>query len=188
MNTNISPRVARIFALSVLIVLLWAIMHMATAYISGRLELANDIRGLQRTYDELSRRRVDIGGLKRQMATLLALPSVRRSAIVATSERDAVNQLMQTTRQSLVNIKGHLLLLTEDSGNHTPTLVAVEMRARMEESALPRWLSLVDGGQVRPRVQDLSISSQHQASSGSKELEIAATLTASWGTAEERRR
>jgi hypothetical protein len=180
MNRTISPSVRKTLALTVLLVCSWAILNLISIYISARLNLRDGINELQASYSEIIQRRVDIGKLEEQLSSLLASPAAQHSAIVAGNDREALNQLMQTVRQSLEQVQGKLLSLTESAASRGSPAIAVQVRARMNESRVPQWLALIDGGGVRPRLHEITITSQSENGSGIMELDISATLKAPW--------
>jgi hypothetical protein len=180
MNRTISPSIRKTVAVTVLLVCSWATLNLVSIYISARLNLRDGISELQASYDEIIQRRVDIGKLQEQLASLLASPAAQHSAIVAGNDREALNQLMQTVRQSLERVQGKLLSLTESAPGRSSSAIAVQVRARITESRVPQWLALIDGGGVRPRLDEMTITSQRESGSGALELDISATLKAPW--------
>jgi hypothetical protein len=180
MNRTISPPLRKIIALTVLVVLSWAVLNLALTYISARLNLRDTINELQANYFEIVQRRVDIGKLEEQLSSLIASPAAQHSAIVAGNDREALNQLMQAIRQSLEEIQGQLLSLTESASSRGSSIIAVQVRARMSEARVPQWLSLIDDGSARPRLEDIAITSQNESGPRPKELDISATLKVPW--------
>jgi hypothetical protein len=180
MNRTISSSIRKAVAVTVLLVCSWAILNLASIYISARLNLRDGINELQTSYSGIIQRRVDIGKLEEQLSSLLASPAAQRSAIVAGNDREALNQLMQMVRQSLEQVQGKLLSLTESAPTRGSSAIAVQVRARMNESRVPQWLALIDGGGVRPRLDEITITSQSGSGSGAIELDISATLKAAW--------
>ena len=158
----------------------WAILNLASIYISARLNLRDSINELQASYSGIIQHRVDIGKLEEQLSSLLASPAAQRSAIVAGNDREALNQLMQMVRQSLEEVQGKLLSLTESAPTRGSSVIAVQLRARMNESRVPQWLALIDGGGVRPRLDETTITSQGGSGSGAMGLDISVTLKAPW--------
>ena len=186
MNTTISPRISQALALIILLVMTWATLRVTTLYFSGRSDIRLESDELEDVYVQMSQRRVDIEKLEEQLSSLLASPVVRRSTIVANSERDALNQLMQGIRQSLEKNRAQLLALTESSSAQSSSTVRVQMRARMEEVQLPLWLSSIDGGEIRPRVEEITVTTQNENGDSAKQLDVSAILRMPWVNRKER--
>jgi hypothetical protein len=180
MDRGISSPIRKTAAVAVLLLCLWAMLNLTMSYISARSNLGDGISELQASYAEIVRRRVDTAILEEQMSSLIASPAARRSAIVAGNDREALNQLMQVVRQSLEQVQGKLLSLTETASSRGSSTVAVQVRARMDEARVTQWLSLIDGGGVRPRLEEITMASQNETGSAGKELDVSASLKAPW--------
>jgi hypothetical protein len=180
MNGTISPRLRKLLALSILFVLLWSALRLSASYVAARLDLASEIDELTVESADISARRIDLGKLQEELAALLASAPVKRSTIIAANDRDALGQLMQAARASLEKIQGTLLSLTEASMAKGGTMVAVQIRARLDETRIPRWLASVDAGNFSPRIEEFIVSAQHDTSTKQADLEVSAILRMSW--------
>ena len=180
MAIGISPPIRKTAAVAVLLLCSWTTLNLTMSYVSARFNLLDGIGELQAGNAEIVRRRVDIAKLEEQFASLIASPAAQRSAIVAGNDREALNQLMQTVRQSLEEVQGKLLSLTETASSRGSSTIAVQVRARMDEARMTQWLSLIDGGGIRPRLEEIVITSQNEAGSAGKELDVSASLKAPW--------
>ena len=180
MAGGISSPIRKIAAVALLLLCSWTASNLTMSYISARINLRDGIGELQASEAEIVRRRVDIAKLEEQLASLVASPAVQRSAIVAGNDREALNQLMQTVRQSLEEVHGKLLSLTETASSRGASTVAVRVRARMDEARMRQWLALIDGGGIRPRLEEITITSQNDAESVGKELDVSISLKAPW--------
>jgi hypothetical protein len=187
MSTLVSPQITRMLAVAILILILWASARLTGLYLAARLDLHAETVELTDTYMQMAQRRVDIDALQVQLSTLDASPAVRRSTIAAGSARDALNQLMQTTRGSLDKVHGQLLSLTESPTAQGSSAIGVQVRARMEEALVPQWLALIDGGDIHPRVEEISVTAPNDGAGKTMDLEVSATLKMPWTNQKDRR-
>jgi hypothetical protein len=183
MDKSVSPRIAKLAAVAILVVVGWLTTKVIWFYVAGRLELSSEIEQLEETVPNIAARRVDLAKLQTQLSTLAASPQVRRSTMTAASKRDALNQLTQTIRGSLDEVHGKLLSLNEAASANQADIIAAQLHARMEEAKISRWLSHIGQGEVRPRIAEIVISSQDQAASSVDEVDFSAVLRMPWASA-----
>jgi type II secretory pathway component PulM len=178
--TTLSPRSSRMVALGLLILVIWVIFKGGIATFASRLRLQEEISQLRQHYGELRDRRIDVQSLEQELATLTSSQSIRRIAIVADSDRGATAKLQEIARKSLADANGRLLSLSEMPNNPSASAVAVQLRASIGETLLPGWIGLLEAGDSRVEIADLSITTRSATASKTAEVEASVTLRARW--------
>jgi hypothetical protein len=180
MNSVISPRLRKLFAATLLVVVLWALLQLISFYTLARLNLSNEIADLRERYFEIAGRRVDTEILEAQLRSVLASPQVRRATITVGNEREVLNRLMQIARGSLERSQANLLSLIQSPVVQGSSGVAVQLRARMHEQQVWQWLASVDESEVRLQMQEFTVASATEMGAQPGEIEINATLRTPW--------
>ena len=175
-----SYRVRRFGALGLALFAVLLISHLALHYAAQRLQLARDRAEIEAQYRMLLHRRVDISVLQHQLERLNASAQVRQSTLEAANDRGALARLQQMTRAAIDQAKGKLLSATEAKPDQDENSVALLVRARLEESAVPQLIGQVESGNPRLRLDDVSLVSRSLKPGEPGEVEMTATFRARW--------
>lgn len=180
MTELVSPRMSKALAIALLAAAIWVTLNAGSTVLSERFRLQAETNDLQDRYEQLRQRRIEVAALKKQLASLVSSPSVRRSAIFAPTDRAAVARIQQRCRTSVERARGKLLSLNEIATSPSaPSLVAVQFRGRFSEPALRIWLNDLENGELDVTLVEFSLSS-HKQSTTVREIEVVATLHARW--------
>ena len=180
MNELISPRFSRLLAVALFILSIWLVGSIAYLIVSKRAALHVDIADLRKRFDELRERRVDVGSLERQLSQLASSTALRNAVIAAGSERIALARLQQVVRSTINEAHGRLLSTTELPADRSSSVVALQVRARIAETSLTRWIGLLESGEPRLSIDEMSAGSRPLPSDPLLQIEVTATLRARW--------
>ena len=185
MTGLVSPRFSRLLAVALLLMAVWLFADLCYLGIAERTRLQSRISDLRQRYEDIRRRRVDIGSLKDQLTQLNSSGVVRSAAIMARTDRAAIAQLQQVVRGSVEQSRGKLLSLTDLGADRAAFTVAVQVRARLSEPAIGQWIGMVENGEPSLYLEEVSIASRPQPSEPALPMEVSATLRARWLLTEE---
>jgi hypothetical protein len=186
MMDTVSPGLRKMLAVIFLIVAVWAVVTTAAMGVRGRLTLYHEIGQLREIHGELAKRRIDLASLEAQATALRQAGTKHAALIAAGDERSAGAQLQQSVLKMIKDAGGATLALdgAPPAGGGGPATVAVQLRARMAEKAVPAFLAAVEAD-GSAWFKDVSATVRTQANQPN-EIEISATLRALWIRQEKR--
>lgn len=176
----ISPHVHRFGALALLLLVSWLVVRLSLLYASARLQLSSDRQEIQDDYRQLLDRRLDIPALQRQLSLLSTSSQVRASTFEAPNNRAALIKLQQAVRTSVEEAKGKLLSSVESNTVQAQDAVALLIRARFSENRISQFLSNVENGNPRLRIEEISLTSRSAKAGEPGDVEVTATLRGQW--------
>jgi hypothetical protein len=177
---TVSRHVHRLGAFFLLLVVAWMVVRLGLFYASGRLQLSSERREIQDDYRQLLDRRLDIPVLQRQLSLLSTSSQVRASMIEAPNNRAAFIKLQQISRNAVEEAKGKLLSTIESNTGQLQDTVTLLIRARFPESAVSHFLSNIENGNPRLRVEDITLTSRSTKAGDLGDVEITATIRGQW--------
>lgn len=180
--TTLSPWLRKFTALALLALAAWLVCMVGFKIVSGRVRLQSETRDLQRRYQELWQRRVDIPSLQAHVSQLASSDAVKQAAIVADSERAALARLQQIARKAVQDAGGQLLALNETAMTRaaSSSLVSTQVRVRMSEPALTRLFVAWEDSLPRLRLHEFSIAARPKTADSPSDLELSAIVQARW--------
>lgn len=174
---SVSPWLRKVLAGVILLVAVWAAGAVGMRAVRARLAVRFEVEQLRQAHQELLARRVDLGSLETQ-ATSLAKAGVQPSHISAENDRAAIAQLQQSVLKKIRDAGGASLSLDAIPAAAGAPTVAIQLRMRMSEKAIPGFLATIEADGWA-RFEDISASARNQAGQPN-EIEISATLRAPW--------
>jgi hypothetical protein len=180
MMDTVAPWLRKALAVMILAVAVWAVTSALVMGIRARLVLHDEIGRAREIHDALAKRRIDLASLEAQVAALTQSGAQHPGLITAADERSAGAQLQQATLKKIKEAGGTALALDGVglAGGSGSATVALQLRARMAEKAVPAFLAAVEA-EGSAWFKDLSASVRNQANQPA-EIEISATLRALW--------
>src|SRR4051812_19641523 len=113
MTDLLSPRFSRLLALALLAFSTWGVGNFAYYAIAQRVDLQIQIGDLRERFEDIRRRRVELGSLEQRLSELSISSAMRSAVIAAATERLALTRLQQLARQAIDATQGKLISIAE---------------------------------------------------------------------------